>query len=143
MSYQIGDYVQVKDTDKLAECENRLYNSRTSRRSGMQGTIVDRLYSEANDRYVYYIMFDGETTASRCKFIDEEIELATISNVEFRISRNGNRMEAFLCKEDGTVIECAYGNIRFDNVMGITQAASHAMRTIYHKMKGDIQDDTL
>lgn len=138
MSYQIGEVVRVKDINELAYAESKLFNSKSSRRSGMTGTIVDRLYSEANECYVYSIMFDGDATTSRCRFTDDELEYPySVEALEFRIHRNGKRMEAFLCKEDGTVIECGYGVILYDNPVGITQAATHAMKSMYKKLKGD------
>lgn len=138
MAYQIGEFVRVKDKQELAEEDNRVFNTRTARRSGESGVIVDRLYSEANECYVYCIKFDGDTTASRCKFTEDEIEYApTIQDFRFSIERNGNRIYAYMY--DGEeIVESAYGNIAYENNIGITQAASHAMRTIYKRLKGEI-----
>ena len=59
-------------------------------------------------------------------------------NLEYRICRNGKHMEAFLCTKDGTIIEHGYGVILYDNPIGVTQAAAHAMKIMYLKLKGDI-----
>ena len=139
MEYQIGEIVRVKDVSELADAESRLFNSKASRRSGMQGLIVDRLYSEANGCYVYYIKFDGDATASRCKFTEEEIEYVPMARtrVEFVIERFGDIINAVMY-EDGIEVDRAYGNIRYDNRIGCAQAASHAMRTMYNKLKGEL-----
>ena len=139
MEFQIGQRIKVKEAQTLLEAESRLFNSRTSRRSGMTGEIVDRLYSEANECYVYSVLFDGESVPSRCKFTEGEIEYeeCLVKEIKFEVFRKGNSMYVTRF-EDGEAIDCAYGHIMHDNTIGITQAASHAIRTMYKKLKGEI-----
>ena len=139
MEFQIGERIKVKEARNLLEAESRLFNSRTSRRSGMTGQIVDRLYSEANGCYVYNVLFDGESVPSRCKFTEDEIEYEEylVKEIKFEVCRKGDSMWVTRY-EDGEAMDCAYGHILHDNTIGITQAVSHAMRTMYKKLKGEI-----
>ena len=139
MSYQIGEIVRVKDKEELGQAENRLFASKASVRSGETGVIVDRLYSEANNCYVYSIKFEGECVASKARFTEDEIEypIYIAPDIEVKVQRDGRQMVAIMY-EDGKEIGRAYGGIKYDNHIGIAQATSFAMKSLYYKFKEEL-----
>ena len=143
MEFKINDRVRVKDLEELKGNEDRIFGAKYANRSGECGTIIDRLFSEANQRYVYSVMFDGSKTASRCKFTDAELELAEDpKRYDFSVSRLDDKMYAAMYI-DGEEFDRAWGIISEETDLGILQAASHAMKTLYFRHKQNHESQQL
>lgn len=145
MAFNIGEQVRVKRYDEIPDTakanivggDPHLWSKGKSRNGGKTGRVVDKLYSEAYDCFIYRVVLDGFDKPSRSVFTDECIEAITGDPTSFRfdIQRVGEKIRAILYRTqaDGTESEVGvgYGYILHEGMKGIAQAASYAMKMIY------------
>ena len=134
MEICIGDRVRVRPYEKLPE---KIKSKGLARLAGNEGEIVDVMYSNAKECYVYKIHFDGFDRASNAVFPEgsfdlvSELEAATYT---YEIEVLENLVVARLYQvEDGGKTEIAkgHGHIFHDGAYGIAQAASYACKKLW------------
>lgn len=115
--FNIGDKVQLKQLDK-------------------QGTIVDKMYSEAYSRYFYEVEYDGTSNI----FQDDEMEVEDqIQNYRYTIEMHDGVVIAVLYETVGVTereVGRGHGHVMHEGVLGFSQAASYALKKIYTDLAG-------
>lgn len=132
----IGSRVRVKNYDDIPES----FKTRgLGRMCGEIGTIEDILYSKADGCNLYAIQFDNFTTSTKL-WRAEQLELVDESvTYTCEIEILDNLVVARLYEVTGdtkTEIEKGHGHIFHDGAVGVAQAASYAMKRLYHKLAG-------
>ena len=139
MDYKIGSRVRVKAFDAIHE---NIRHRGLGKHAGKEGEIVDVLYSDANECYVYRILFDGASMESRTDFLAgmfDIIEDEVIETYTHEIEYLDNVVVVRFFKiTDNSKQELArgHGHIIHEGAIGIAQATSYAMKKIYEKMNG-------
>jgi hypothetical protein len=137
--FNIGDVVIIKEYKDVPE-EHRTQGM--ARLSGERGTIIDRMFSEANNCYVYTIKFDNFEAVSHKKWRSEHLSLWVEKKITYRLDMDvaDNVVIAILIEqsEDGSETEIArnHAHIIHEGVFGIVQALSYATKKIYERMGG-------
>ena len=109
------------------------------------GSIVDKLYSEANSRFIYLVHLDGYEKASHTQFDADSLELIPQEAVsychEFDYLDNVVVCRFYEIKGDTkTEIMRGHGHIIHDGALGIAQASAYALKKIWLKMEGENND---
>lgn len=133
MDFNIGERVRVNSFEDLPEA---MKNRGVARLCGKDGEIVDKLWSGAKSCYIYRIKFDGYSTVSSVDFVGKAIDL--ISEIDkkayaYEFDFLDKVVVAYLYEigEDSkTEIARGHGHIIHEGVIGITQAASYALKKI-------------
>lgn len=139
MDYKIGSRVRVNAFDAIHE---NIRHRGLGKHAGKEGEIVDVLYSDANECYVYRILFDGASMESRTDFLAgmfDIIEDEVIETYTHEIEYLDNVVVVRFFKiTDNSKQELArgHGHIIHEGAIGIAQATSYAMKKIYEKMNG-------
>ena len=132
MEFKIGDRVKVISYEKLPE---KIKSKGLARLAGRESEIVDVMYSNAKDCNVYKIHFDGFDRASNAVFPEGSFGLASEAptyTYEFEYLENLVVARLYELREDSkTEIAKGHGHIFHDGVLGISQAASYALKKIY------------
>ena len=137
--FNINDVVIIKEYKDVPE---DLRTNGMARLSGERGTIIDRMFSEANDCYVYTIKFDNFEAVSHKKWRAEHLDKYVEKKVSYRLDMDvaDNVVIAILIEqsEDGSETEIArnHAHIIHEGVFGIVQALSYATKKIYEKLGG-------
>jgi hypothetical protein len=137
--FNINDVVIIKEYEDVPK---ELRTNGMARLSGERGTIIDRMFSEANDCYVYTIQFDNYTAISHKKWRAEHlspwVEKKTTYYFESEIADNVVIVILYEENEDGTVTEIArnHGHIIHEGPIGIAQAHSYASKKLYERVGG-------
>ena len=137
--FNIGDVVIVKDYLDVPE---DLRTNGMARLSGERGTIIDKLFSEGTNCYVYTIKFDNFEAVSHKKWRSEHLDKYVEKKVSYRLDMDvaDNVVIAILIEqsEDGSETEIArnHAHIIHEGVFGIVQALSYATKKIYERMGG-------
>ena len=138
MEFNIGERVRIKAYDEMPE-EGR--NKRMGMLAGLEGKIVDKMYSEAKGCTVYKIHLDDFDRPSKCDFSEgllEFIEGKAEYAYEFEylenlvVARLYEIVDGDLKKE----IAKGHGHIFHDDAYGVAQAASYALKRICDKLNG-------
>jgi hypothetical protein len=116
------------------------------KRVGDDGEIVDIMYSNANDCYVYKIHFDGFDRASHSEFPEGSFDL--ISELEkktyaYEFEYLDNVVVVRLYEIEGdkrTEIGRGHGHIIHSGAFGVAQAASYALKRIASDLGGGYID---
>ena len=144
MEFNISDRVRVRQYEDLPE---EIKNIGLGKHAGKDGEIVDVMYSNAKDCYVYRIQFDGCDTHSRTDFVEgsfdliSELEKATYT-YEFEFAENLVIARFYEIKGDSKkMIARGHGHIFHDGALGIAQAGSYALKKIYKLLEGDDEKD--
>jgi hypothetical protein len=139
MEFKIGSRVRIREFDDIDES---IRHKGLGKHAGKEGEIVDVLYSDANECYVYRIQFDGcrreSTTDFLCGMFDI-IEDEVIETYTHEIEYLDNVVVVrFFKVTDNYKQELArgHGHIIHDGAIGIAQATSYAMKRIYERMNG-------
>jgi hypothetical protein len=143
MEYSIGQKVKVKSYGELPESMKR--RGGIPKVCGLQGEIVDKVYSEAKGCTIYRIYFDGARIASSAQFVDGSFDVieddpSPITYMhEFDYLENLVVARFYEVYEDGTQVEIAkgHGHIFHDGALGIAQAASYALKKLYQSMENN------
>lgn len=149
MEFNIGDRIKVKEYSELSDNQKakkgdnpRCFTSRKACLCGLMGKIVDKMYSEAYDVFIYRVQFDGFNSPSSASFTaDAFYILLPIEEVEYTydIKVEDNVVVANLYEvrgEEKKWIARGHGHILNDGVNGFAQAASYALKKIYEKLNG-------
>ena len=132
--FNIGDKVRVRPYEKLPE---EIKNKGLAKGAGKIGEIVDVVYSNAKDSYIYKIRFDDCKMISRTDFPEGSFDLATepeAATYTYEIEVAENLVVARLYQvEDGKKTEVAkgHGHIFHDGAYGVAQAASYACKRLW------------
>lgn len=136
--YKIGDRVVIR-AYKNVPVESRTKGM--ARLSGKKGTIVDKLFSQHFDGFVYTIKFDDFDIPSKKMWTEDMfyilLEIPVEYRYEFDILDNVVVARFFEIKgETKTEIEIGHGHIIHEGARGIAQASSYALKKIFEKMNG-------
>ena len=136
--YNIGSRVIIRAYEDIpSESRTRAIG----RLCGKKGTIVDKLYSECFDGFVYTIKFDDYDIPSK-KMWTEDMFYVLIDipvRYEYKIDYLEDVVVAKFYEVKGDVkteIERGHGHIIHEGAMGIAHAASYALKKIFEKMNG-------
>ena len=140
IEYQIGDRVRVHDYEGFPA---PMRNAACAKVAGKEGVITDALWSYAAKCTVYQIHLDGYDRPSKVAFLDgsfdrvEEKEAPTYT-YEFTYGDNIVIARLYEVTEDSkTEIAKGHGHVFHDGALGIAQAASYALKRIYHDLEED------
>lgn len=140
------DYTEISDTNKAKSIKETPYkwNQGKARLSGEEGLIVDKLYSEAHSRFIYFVHFDGYDRASHAQFDAASLELIKDEPVtychEFEYLDNVVLCRFYEIKGDEkTEIMRGHGHIIHEGSLGIAQASAYALKKIWLKMEGKVE----
>lgn len=133
MEFNINDKVIIRDFTSLPE---RLRNRGIGKLCGKQGRVVNKLFSTANNDYVYIILFDGKDEPSSVMWVQEQLSPIATDPIEYKVEVNvlENVVVVVLVEIIGdkkTEIRRSHGHIIHDGAYGIVQAASYALRRLY------------
>ena len=142
MEYSIGQRVRINSYGNLPET---MKTSGVSKVCGLDGEIVDKLYSEARGGYFYKIKMDGASKPSAVDFIDGSFEAIEDDPIpvdyvhEFEYLENLVIARFYEVYEGGEKVEVArgHGHIIHEGIVGIAQASSWALKKIYEKVAED------
>ena len=148
IDFNIGDRVRVKDYTEISETNKAkvikdkpyMWNTGKARLSGNEGVIVDKLYSEAHTRFIYFVHFDGFDKTSHAQFDADSLELIKDEPVtychEFDYLDNVVVCRFYEVKGDTkTELMRGHGHIIHEGALGIAQASAYALKKIWHKME--------
>ena len=123
MKYKIGDRVRIYATN-------------------LTGSVTDVLHSETRGEIRYLVDLDGSDSFSTNELVyrerDLEPEQEKRKDYKFEIEMADNVVVA-VAYEDGRAVARGHGHIMHDNLLGISQAASYAMRKCYEALGGTFQ----
>ena len=134
MEFNIGDKVRVKPFDKIPE---GIRSRGLGKSAGRVGEIVDVVYSNAKEKTVYKILFDGDVHVSRTDFEEGMIDPVGVPEkpryeYEFDYLEKVVVARLYEVTEESKVeVAKGHGHIIHDGVFGIAQAASFALKRIY------------
>lgn len=145
--FNIGDRVRVKDYAEISNANKAkvikdkpyMWNAGKAKVAGKEGVIVDKLYSEAHSRFVYFLHLDGYETASHAQFDGDSLEVIQKEPVtyhhEFEYLDNVVIARFYEVRGDQkTELMMGHGHIMHDGAYGIAQASSYALKKIMDKM---------
>ena len=106
------------------------------------GTVSDVLESKSTNETRYLVDLDGSDAYASNNMVYRERELEPFQekrkDYKFEIEMADNVVIA-VAYEDGMAIARGHGHIMHDNLLGISQAASYAMRKCYEALGGTFQ----
>ena len=150
MEFNIGDRVRVKDYEEIAASlkakstgdDPSLWNAGKAKCCGLKGKIVDAMYSNAYDKFIYRIHFDGQAERSRADFTEEALEMLQEDTATYHFETDFAENNVVIVimyedSEDGTSKEVGrgHGHIIHEGALGIAQATSYAMFKLYKRME--------
>lgn len=110
--------------------------------TNLTGSVTDVLRSETGSEIRYLVDLDGSDAYASNNMVYRERELEPFQekqkDYKFEIEMADNVMVA-VAYEDGMAIARGHGHIMHDNLLGISQAASYAMRKCYEALGGTFQ----
>lgn len=139
MEFKIGSRVRIRAFDNI---HDSIKHRGLGKHAGKEGEIVDVLYSDASECYIYRIRFDGCNTESRTDFLAgtfDIIEDEVYEEYTYQIEILENVVVAKLYRvtEDSKQeIARGHGHIIHEGVRGIAQATSYACRKVWEKVDG-------
>lgn len=127
MELKINDRVKVKNFDNLPEDRR---NRNWGKVGGKTGVVLDKLYSEAEQAYIYKLMLDGATAPSSIDFTDDMLEkVAGGGTISVLVTVEENLVIVRLYQGDKE-IRCNHGHIFHEGVAGVAQAVSYASKRL-------------
>lgn len=143
MEFNIGNRVRVR---RYNDIPDSIKNKGIGKSSGKDGEIVDVMYSNAKDCYVYKLHFDGIARPCITDFPEgsfdliSELEQATYT-YEFEYLENVVVARLYEIKGDEkTEMGVGHGHIFHSGVFGVAQAASYALKRIASDLNGGYID---
>lgn len=139
MAFKITDRVRVKRYEDLPEEVKR---KGLARHAGEDGEIVDIMWSNAKNCYVYRIQFDGCDSPSKTDYVEgtfDHIPNAENATYHYEFEFAENLVIARLYETNGDLrrmIARGHGHIFHEGALGIAQASSYALKRIYHTLEG-------
>lgn len=139
MEFNIGDRVRIRGRDELPE---EMRTKAISRITGLDGVIVDKMWSNARGCTIYKIHLDKFAIPSKVDFLEgsfdliSELEQATYT-YEFEFAENLVIARMYELKGDSKkMIARGHGHIFHDGALGIAQATSYALKKLYQHLEG-------
>lgn len=139
---RVKEYTEISDTNKAKVIKDAPYkwNPGKARLSGEEGVIVDKLYSEAHSRFIFFVNLDGYEKASHAQFDADSLELIKDEPItychEFDYLDNVVVCRFYEVKGDEkTEIMRGHGHIIHEGSLGIAQASAYALKKIWLKME--------
>lgn len=142
MEFKIGDRVKVKEYDDLPE---ELKNKGLGKSAGKEGEIIDIMYSNVKDCFIYRIRFDGRAMHSQTDFLDGTFDIVPDKDkptYEYGFEFLENLVVARLYEITGetkTEICKGHGHIFHDGVLGVAQASAYALKKILESLGGFVK----
>jgi hypothetical protein len=142
MEFKIGDRVKVKKYDSLPE---EIKNKGLGKSAGKEGEIVDIMYSNVKDCFIYRIRFDGCAMHSQTDFLDGTFDIVPDKDkptYEYGFEFLDNLVVARLYEiigETKTEICKGHGHIFHDGVLGVAQASAYALKKILESLGGFVK----
>lgn len=138
MEFNIGERVRIRDYYDMPEA---VRNKGIAKVAGLEGEIVDKLYSETKGCFVYKIHLDGYDRPSKGDFMEGMFDLVESDKVQYTYEFEylDNLVVARLYEIDGDTkkfIGKGHGHIFHDGAYGIAQAASYALKRICEELGG-------
>ena len=127
MDFKIGDKIKVVSYEKLP-IEHK--NKGVARACGREGKIIDKLFSNKENRYIYKVQLHAYNEPSSISFTDDMLLPAGGGNtlsLRAAIEPDGVAIEMY--KGDTRIKRC-FGRLLYDGEYGIAQAASWAARLL-------------
>lgn len=146
MEFNIGDRVRVR---RYNDIPDSIKNKGIGKSAGKDGEIVDVMYSNAKDGFVYRILFDENTRPSHTDFPEGSFDLIsdleqTAYTYEFEFLDNVVVARLYEIKGDEkTEIGLSHGHIFHRGAFGVAQAASYALKRIASDLNGGYIDTRL
>ena len=144
---RVKDYTEISDVNKAKAIKDKpyLWNAGKAKVAGKEGTIVDKLYSEAHSRFIYFLHLDGYESASHAQFDGDSLELIHQEEVtyihEFEYLPNVVIARFYEVRGDQkTELGRGHGHIMHEGAYGIAQASSYALKKIMNKMEEEGND---
>ena len=140
MDFRIGDRVRVREFDNIPES---IRHKGYAKNAGKDGEIVDIMYSNAKDCYIYTLHLDGVAQPSRTEFLEGTFDFipeVTKPTYRYEIECLENLVVARLYEvTDDTKTEVAkgHGHIFHDGAYGVAQAASYACKRMWMDLGSD------
>ena len=110
--------------------------------TNLTGSVTDVLRSETGSEIRYLVDLDGSDAYASNNMVYRERELEPFQekrkDYKFEIEMADNVVIA-VAYEDGRAIARGNGHIMHDDLLGISQAASYAMRKCYEALGGTFQ----
>lgn len=104
------------------------------------GVITDALYSNAKDKFIYQVHWDGDGMPSQSQYDTEDLYLIEDREYRYDISLHENVVVAVLYERinsaDEKEVARGHGHIIHEGVLGFTQAASYALKKILLEVAG-------
>lgn len=133
MKFNIGDRVRIR---RYTDIPEEIRHKGFAKNIGKDGEIVDIVYSNAQDCYMYRIHFDGYAQRSHTDFPEGSFDLipelseATYA-YEFEFLNNTVVARLYEIRGDEkTEIGLGHGHIFHHGAFGVAQAASYALKRI-------------
>ena len=147
--FSIGDIVRIRDYDsipqekkaKIAYGDPSVITPRKSALCGKTVEIIDRLYSEQFESYIYRVKEQDADRPSRAEFTEdflEEIDMTVRYVCE--VNDGGNVIVATIYEEcNGELKQIAkgHGHVIHEGALGFTQALSYALKRAYQRLQDE------
>ena len=104
-----------------------------------EGVIEDILYSNATDKFLYSVKWQGIGMPSRSQHNADDLYPINDREYRYEISLHNNVVVAILyekANDDEFEVARGHGHIIHDGVLGFTQAASYALKRIMLEING-------
>lgn len=143
MEFNIGDRVRVR---RYNDIPDGIKNKGLAKHAGEDGEIVDIMYSNAKDCYVYKLHFDGIARPCITDFPEGSFDLIAeldqaAYSYEFEFLENVVVARLYETKGDERKeIGLGHGHIFHSGAYGIAQAASYALKRIASDLNGGYID---
>ena len=142
INYQFGDRVRVCDFEQFPK---HMKNPACAKVAGKVGTIIDALWSYANNCTIYTIHLDGYDRPSKVPFtegsfelVKEEVQVAKTYAYEIECLENLVVARLYeVVGDEKTEIAKGHGHVFHDGAFGIAQAASYALKRIWLDLEED------
>ena len=140
MEYNIGDVVTIKQSSTMtyrSYGDLTAWMSRKSSLTGKTAVIADKMFSEAESKYLYRVRMDGEKNIRSSFFTDEDFvgENEDEYTLDAKVLDNVCVVIVFR-NENGEKVEVSrgHGHRIHEGELGIMQAFSYAIKKAYEKI---------
>lgn len=144
MELNIGSIVIIKHPISIeSRCKGdpTTWTKRKGNTAGLKATIVDKMYSEAEARFLYRIRLEGENFTRAAFYTEEDFAIDDGKSKEYSIETEviDNVAIAIIYKTvDGEKKEIVrgHGHIIHEGDIGVIQALSYSLKKAYEKING-------
>lgn len=129
--YQVNEKVVTNPFEKMPlEVRTRAFG----KVCGKNATIIDKLYSEGKNKYVYRLHIDGMIMPSIIDFTEDmfgPIDIEQPKEYTGDITIADNKVVIVRIYENGKMLRTGHGHIFHEGAVGVAQAISYAAKKIY------------